>query len=220
MRTLSLLLLVAFGLLAAPSASAQPAPPSESYLLLKSGERLAGPVHVSPDRGLPDYAVVGAVRYPMSDVEAYVVDGVEYTVVRGGDYALVTGSLRPLLLVRQSTEHLSQYEAMGGGITFFRLGDGPLMVQTSSRLRAALSAHPEATHHLARERVYGRYGLGAMALGAGLVMSGAAVELTPLDGPSGVLLAGSGVLVAAAANAVVPILQGNARRDAVQAFNR
>lgn len=205
----------------APSDSREPFAEGD-YLILQTSERVTGDVAVFPSPGVPQYATANGQRYEMAQVRTYRLQGQEYTVLRGGDYAIQTGSLRPVLLVKRESGRINVYEeaAGGQGFAYIQTGDGPIQIQTSARLRAAFADDPQALHYLDRERTYGRYGFSAMAAGAALVATGAAIEFGNLNGPSGIVLAGSGILLAASVNSIVPILQGNARRSAIQVYNR
>lgn len=194
--------------------SARVLPAGSHYLLLHSGETIVGEVHAHPHPEAPTHVVANGRHYDLAYVRAFGVAEGEFAVLGG------TGT-RPLVLVRREAGRLSVYEPVrGGGLTYIRVGDGPLRLQTSAALRAAFADDPEAMRHLRREQAYGHLGLGAMAVGAGLVAAGAVVELTPMEGPNGIVLAGSGVLFATVVNAVVPGLQARARRDAIRTYNR
>jgi len=186
------------------------------YIVLHSGETVVGSVDVFPSKGVPEYAVANGARYELRQIRAYGTSN--------GEYAVAAGSRnRPMLLVKRESGRISIYESTGaadGATAYMQVDDGQLSIMTSANLRSAMAGHADAMHHMNRERRYGNVGIGAMMAGTAIVVTGAIVEFGNIEGPSGVVIAGTGVLFAVAVNAIVPGLQSRARQDAVRAYNR
>jgi hypothetical protein len=223
MRTL--LVLAAFALVALPAAAQSvainaPAPEragaaGSHYIVLHSGETVVGEVQVFPSADAPEYAVGNGRRYEMSQVRTFGT--------AEGEYAQIANGRSSQLLVKQESGRLSVYREAPGhratGAEFFQVNDGPISMVTAPRLRTVMADDPAALSHLQRERAYGAIGWGGLLVGAGMVATGAALELGDL-GPNGIRIAASGVLLAASVNAVVPVLQRNARQSAIRTYNR
>lgn len=190
---------------------------SAHYIVLHTGETIVGSVEAFPSTGIPEFAVANGTRYELGQIRAFGTSD--------GEFAVASGSRsRPLLLIKRESGRMNIYESLDhfadGGMRYMQVGDGQLSIMTSANLRAAMLGHDDALVHLDRERRYGNIGLAAMIGGAAIVAAGTVIELSDIQGPSGVLIAGSGVMFAVAVNAIVPGLQGKARRDAVREFNR
>jgi len=223
MRTL--LVLAAFAVAALPAAAqsvavnlpaAERAAASGShYLVLQSGETVVGDVEVFPSATAAQYAIGNGRRYEMSEVRTFGT--------AQGEFAQMGSGRSTQLLVKELDGRLSMYREAPGhfstGADYFQVDDGRIEMVTTARLRQVMVDDPAALRHLQRERAYGTMGLGGFLAGGALVATGAALELGNL-GPNGVLVASSGVLLAASINAIVPVMQRSARRSAIHTYNR
>lgn len=204
-------------LLSTASAPAQPLAeplPEGPFVRLVSGHIIEGPVSVDLSRRVPQFVSVDGRTFPNFQVHSFRVGHTVYAfshVERG----------RPLLVVQESSGRASLFRSADGEPgEFFSANGGPVLPSSGRHLSEALSGHSEAMTHLARDRFYGYTGLGAFVLGSGLVAAGMAVQFADLEAPaSGVIIAGTGVALAALINAVVPSARAQARAAAIRAYN-
>ncbi len=187
---------------------------SEQFVQLRNGETIVGVV--SLDRAPESARSVEAngTTYQLADVSEFASADGEFAVYQ------MTAS-RFELLERTTHGRMQIYRpARTGGIEYYQMGDGPIRPLTTADLRQHFAGHDAAMQHMNRERFYGNVGVGAMAVGGALVATGAVIEFGNIEGPSGIAIAGSGVLFAVAVNGIVPLLQRGARNNAIAAYNR
>jgi hypothetical protein len=219
---LPLLLVIAPDSLAQPTevADSSTVEPSQGpFVRLTTGEVIQGDVVLGEvTRGVPQFITVDGIAYPNFRIHSFRADERVYglTHIHAG---------RPMLLVRYQEGKVQLYREANrtdGGAQFFHVGPSPMLPLSGSNLRRAFDGHPEAMRHLAQERVYSALGTGAFVVGAGLVLAGAAVQFGDVEGPypSGVIIAGTGVGIAALVNAIVPGARQSARNAAIRAYNR
>jgi hypothetical protein len=223
-----ILSLLACFLAMASLATAQPvtingsmAEPAEGpFVRLMTGELITGEsIVLDPVDGTPQYVIIDGRSFPNFQVHSFRAQGQVY-----GFGHIYPG--RPAFLVRVRNGRAQHFREMNnrtdGAADYFYVSSGPIKPATGRYMREAFADHPAALRHLQRERAYGYLGTGAFVLGAGLVLAGAAVQFGEIEGPwpSGVIIGGTGVGIAALVNTVVPGARAAARRGAIREFNR
>jgi hypothetical protein len=224
----ALVLLLPLLLVVAPATLAQPPegaahstvePSHGPFVRLTTGEVIQGDVVLGEAaRGVPQFITVNGVAYPNFRIHSFRTDERVYglTHIHAG---------RPMMLVRHQNGNVQIYGEVNraeGTAQFFHVGASPMLPLTGSNLRRAFEGHPEAMRSLAQERVYSALGTGAFVIGAGLVLAGAAVQFGEVEGPypSGVIIAGTGIGIAALVNAIIPGARQSARNAAIRAYNQ
>jgi hypothetical protein len=218
---------LAFCLAIAPPARAQlvaavnSAEPAEGpFVRLMTDEIITGEtIILEPVDGKPQYLIIDGRSFSILDVHSFRADGQVYAfghIYRGRPAFLVQVENGRAQLFRETNNRAD------GAEDYFSIGSGPIKPATGRYLREAFAHHPDALRHLQRERVYGYLGTGAFVLGAGLVLAGTALQFGEIEGPwpSGVIIAGTGVGIAAVINTIVPGARAAARREAIREFNR
>lgn len=183
-------------------------------VLLRTGEVIEGRPTLVTARGLPDAVLINGERLPYYHVRTFRLDGRVFGFAPGAD----TG---PILVVKFDSGHASLFRDPShetDGTEFFQLGDGPIYMATPRHIREVLGAQPAVMARLQRDRLLHYVGAGSMAIGAGLIATGAVFEFTELDGPNGIYLALGGVGFAALVNAIIAPLRLHQRRAAVRAY--
>lgn len=192
-------------------------PDDGPFVRLYTGRVVEGEISLRTSRGVPEYVVVNGTEYAHFQVHSYRIDDDIYGFAN-------VGLPRPLLVRQHTDGRVNVYHEAnrsGSGSYFFRMGNEPIQIASSANLRSALGDNPEAMRHLQRDRMLGYVGVGGFVVGGALVLTGAAVQFGELDSPaSGVIIAGSGVAFAVLVNALVPGARQNARRAAIDAYNR
>lgn len=203
------------------STSANEAPESAleaegPFVLLRSGEVIEGEVEVEFQRGRPARVAVDGDAYPYYRVRVFRTDDGVYGIAE-------IGELRPILVERYANGRASLFREVANednGNRFFQVGSGPIQFLSTHNLGEALGDDPAVGPHLRRDRLLGVAGVSAAVIGGGMVVTGAMLEFTSVEGPPGVMIALAGVGLAAAVNALIPPLRSSARHAAVDAFNR
>lgn len=190
--------------------------PSESYVVLHTGEVIEGSVEVHARNGAPNQVVVNGTAYPLGQVRSYRSEGEVVGVLHAGNP-------KPMLLVRQTEGPASIYRHIdreGVSTDFFQVGSGPIVPASTKQLRVAFADHPGAMRHLNRDEFLSYAAIGAVVVGGGLIATGAVIEFADIDGPNGVKMGLMGVGFAALATAVIAPMRSQARRAAIRAYNQ
>lgn len=190
----------------------------ESWVLLSSGEYIYGEVDTPTVRRAPSHVTINNERHAQHSILGFRHEGQDYYVLHSS-----MASPRAILLRQVSNGRVSLLaEASSEGpAEFFRTQDGEIASLSNRDLMRALGDHPEALRHLQADRRYGTISVLSLVAGAAAVGVGASMEwgVLPNSGSTGLIVAVSGVALAAGVNAIVPMLRRSSKMRAIDAYN-